>query len=337
MARSNLKLQLLFCTVLTLIAHSTSGQVIETVGSRALGMAGAFVAVASDSTATWWNPAGLAAGPFVDVSVAQATTELPERLLARRDRVTWFALGTPPAGVSYYHLHATDVRGFDSTASATGGQATEGGEPHLRSWSGSQLGVTLLHTLASGIHAGATVKYLRGTLRASPQLGSGTPKMLLDRGEDLEGGSAENRFDLDLGLLAVSGPMRIGMVVRNLRESRFGDGAFTLERQVRLGVALDGTELGGSPFVVSLDADVRRYVSGTGQRRVVAVGAERWFLTRRLALRGGGRFNTVGAQEKSAAAGVSVAVRPGLYVDGHAVRGGAADDRGWGLAARFSY
>ncbi len=41
--------------------------------TRAPGMGGAFVAVASDSSATWWNPAGLAAGPFVDLSVSRNT------------------------------------------------------------------------------------------------------------------------------------------------------------------------------------------------------------------------------------------------------------------------
>ena len=34
-----------------------SAQIVESVGHRALGMGGAFVAVADDSTATWWNPA----------------------------------------------------------------------------------------------------------------------------------------------------------------------------------------------------------------------------------------------------------------------------------------
>ena len=31
-------------------------QIYETVGTRAQGMAGAFVAVADDATAVWWNP-----------------------------------------------------------------------------------------------------------------------------------------------------------------------------------------------------------------------------------------------------------------------------------------
>ena len=49
-----------------------SAQIVESVGNRALGMGGAFVAVASDSSATWWNPAGLATGPFSDVSIGRA-------------------------------------------------------------------------------------------------------------------------------------------------------------------------------------------------------------------------------------------------------------------------
>ena len=54
----------LLCLPLTAVAAPAGAQIVESVGSRALGMGGAFVAVASDSTATWWNPAGLAAGPF---------------------------------------------------------------------------------------------------------------------------------------------------------------------------------------------------------------------------------------------------------------------------------
>ena len=37
------------------------------VGTRASGMAGAFVAVADDATAVYWNPAGVATGSLVSV------------------------------------------------------------------------------------------------------------------------------------------------------------------------------------------------------------------------------------------------------------------------------
>jgi hypothetical protein len=32
-----------------------------------------------------------------------------------------------------------------------------------------------------------------------------------------------------------------------------------------------------------------------------------------------------------------VALRSGIYVDGHVVRGGARDERGWGVAAIVSF
>ena len=47
---------------------AAGAQAIETVGERAMGMGGAFVAVADDSSATWWNPAAPAAGPFLDLA-----------------------------------------------------------------------------------------------------------------------------------------------------------------------------------------------------------------------------------------------------------------------------
>src|ERR671910_2614356 len=75
-------------------------QVLETVGSRALGMGGAFVAVASDSSATWWNPAGLAAGPFLDLAIARTTAGIDGTLPAARAGTWGLSLATPPFGVS---------------------------------------------------------------------------------------------------------------------------------------------------------------------------------------------------------------------------------------------
>jgi len=45
----------------------------------------------------------------------------------------------------------------------------------------------------------------------------------------------------------------------------------------------------------------------------------------------------VGAEERAASGGISVAVRSGLYVDAHVVGGGSANERGWGVAARVSF
>ena len=72
-------------------------------------------------------------------------------------------------------------------------------------------------------------------------------------------------------------------------------------------------------------------------RRVIAAGAERWLFGKRIGVRGGGRFNQVGHKERSATGGVSAAIRPGMFVEAHAVAGGSDDERGWGVAARVSF
>ena len=221
-----------------------AAQIIESVGTRALGMGGAFVAVADDSTASWWNPAGLAAGAFMDVSTGRSVTDLRPRIPARRDRVSWFTLGSPPFGASYYRLRLTDVGAPSPTAQDRANR--EGGEAGsaLRKLSVTQLGATIVQTLLPGVHIGSTLKYVRGTLRGGESTGAGTPEDLLDAGEDLEGGEAQHRFDLDIGVIATAGPVRLGAVVRNVTEPEFTSpdptvAAMRLPRQVRLGGAFD--------------------------------------------------------------------------------------------------
>jgi hypothetical protein len=301
------------CVMAVGSAGPAAAQKVEAVGSRAQGMGGAFVAVANDSSATWWNPAGLADGPFLDMALARSTTELPGD---REDRASWFALGTPPFGFSYYRLQITNIRPSNPTVGAAVSRQQRGDEVAGGRLSASQLGVTLLHTLVPGIHAGATVKWVRGSVDER---------------------DTENSADVDVGLLTVTGPFRLGVTGRNLRETEFAEGAFALRRQIRVGAAFSAAQLPGPPLTVAVDADIRRYETVLGDRRVIAVGAEHWLLARRIGVRGGARFNTVGEEERAATAGASVALRSGLYVDGFIVRGGLADDDGWGVAARVSF
>jgi len=106
---------------------------------------------------------------------------------------------------------------------------------------------------------------------------------------------------------------------------------------VRIGAAFDGDAARRWPLTIAIDADLRRYDGPGGERRVIAAGAERWFAQHRVAVRAGARFNTVGAEERAASGGISVAVRSGLYLDAHVVGGGSANERGWGVAARVSF
>ena len=260
-------------------------------------MGGAFVALADDSSATWWNPAGLAAGPFLDLAVGRA----PE--------ASWFTAGIPPFGASYYRLGVSRNPTGDGPAGRQG-RAVGIPAPHVA----SQLGATLVQTIVDGVHAGVTVKFVRG-------------------GPEGEGSTSTG--DLDVGLLAVVGAFRFGAVARNVRAPVVGD--IRLDRQVRIGAAFDAERAGLAPVTVAIDADLHEYTTAFGSRRVVSIGAERWLSDRRVGLRAGARINTAGSRDGAATIGTSLALRAGLYVDGHVVIGGSADERGWGVAGRVSF
>jgi hypothetical protein len=183
-----------------------------------------------------------------------------------------------------------------------------------------------VHSLFSRLHAGATIKLVHGST-------DGT-------GSD----STEHHVDADIGLLGVVGPVRLGVVARNLSEPvlyRPGDGHsdVRLSRQFRLGVAYDGDPPppGRSrPVIVSFDADLHTYDTVRGPRRVIAAGAERWIGNRRIGLRGGARFNQVGEQERVGTLGASMALVKGVMAEAHASLGSRAE-RGWGIAARAAF
>lgn len=314
---------------------AASAQIVESVGSRALGMGGAFVAVASDSTATWWNPAGLAAGPFFDMVLTQARAETDGSLPAWRNRVSGFSAAVPPVGVSYYRFRITQIQPFDPTI----GQLPASREDRrigvpVRSLEASQLGVTVVQTLFPGIHAGATLKYVRGALHLGREDSQAVPGDLLDRGDELESTASAGDVGADAGVLAVVGPLRLGARIGNLLRPELGN--VVLPRQARLGIAFDPEPVTGLPLTIALDADVRELPSLTGPRQMVALGAEHWLLEKRLGLRGGARFNRAGARERIGTAGASVAARPGMFIDGH-VSYGSREESGWSVAARVSF
>lgn len=315
-------------------APPASAQIVESVGVRALGMGGAFVAVADDSTATWWNPAALAAGPFVDLSLGWQGTETGGEGVRWRERGWWVSFATPPLGLSYYRLKTTDIGLIHPIAQDGGGREDRRAVVPAWSLSASQVGATLVHSVASGIHVGTTLKFVRVN-GLGAELTETEPVGIAQVSGDLDRLIPDRRsnFDLDIGLLAVLGAVRVGGVMRNVRETDLP--SVSLPRQARLGVAVTRGER--HPVTLSLDADARSYPTALGDRRVVAVGGESWTWDRRLGVRAGARVNTVGSEERAVTAGASFAVRTGVYVEAFVVRGGTDDERGWGVAARASF
>jgi hypothetical protein len=83
---------------------------VEVLGVRAQGMAGAFVAVADDATAAYWNPAGLGTGDFFSLALERSHVSLPPvDGVAPALRTGAILIGTPPLGVGYYRLGDTHV------------------------------------------------------------------------------------------------------------------------------------------------------------------------------------------------------------------------------------
>jgi hypothetical protein len=307
---------LLVISLIALSGAAASAQAIEQVGARAQGMGGAFVAVANDSTATWWNPAGIAAGPFVDVTVGGARPT---------DGSVWgLAVTTPVLGGSFYRLRTAGTQRPAPTA-GPGGDRQEGRvelpQPSLRV---GQFGATLAHSIFPKLHAGATIKVVHG------------------QRDDASGGSGRTRVDVDLGGLGIVGPIRLGIVARNLSSPvivRTAGGDIHLDRQVRIGAAFDGALRPVDrtlPLVVSIDADVVSYDTVRGPRRTVAAGVERWFAARRFAARAGVRFNQVGEQERTVSIGASHRLVTGIVAEGF-VTAGSRPERAWGLSVHASF
>jgi hypothetical protein len=338
-------------TVVALGALPAAAQVFESVGTRALGMGGAFVAVADDGTATYWNPAGLAAGAVLDFCAGQMEGDslaVPAGSGASGEASgRSFCLAMPAIGLSYHRLRVTTAVPLAGSTGDTPGdrQDLRPREVGVSSLVATQLGVTLVQTLAPGLVLGTTIKAVRARF-ATAQRPPGTgPAAALEQGRELVG-RRETVVDADVGLMAVAGHVRLGLTARNLREPGFesSSGAeTTLARQLRVGVAITprghaaayATDPQG--LIVAADLDLTRTATPVGDRRNVAVGIERWWAGRRVGVRAGARASVVDRARPVATAGASVGIVRGVFVEAAVTRGHRDGDRGWAIGMRAGF
>jgi hypothetical protein len=332
-------------------AALVSGQTVfaqsfPAVGTRAAGMGGAFVGVADDASAIYWNPAGLSAGaPFSFVLDGGSTEAVPDRSqLGHENNSFLIGVAMPALGLGYYRLHSSTVqRGITlvpEDVALSSRNLTAADELRLDSLITHHTGITLVQSLWQGVAVGTTLKLVRG-IAASTSIQAGTAEEALDAEVSELLGKATNKFDLDLGFMAAGGPLKVGLTVRNVTEPEFeaaGDGReLTLERQARAGLSYAVSE----KWIAAADFDLLTTHDAFGERRDIALGVEGRIVPRAM-VRTGFSFNTADVSEggdarRAYSVGGSYAVWGSAYIDGHFTAGNDRAGREWGVSARFVY
>jgi hypothetical protein len=319
---------------------AASAQNSETIGVRAQGMAGAFTAIADDASATWWNPAGLAAGPFFNLVLETSSQHQPAdetAVPAWSGTSRGFAMTYPALGLSYYRLRGSEIRAWPaaSTAPGAGGRQDTGAENvRLRSQILNQFGLTVGQSLGAHLVVASTLKLLRAGAAVDIQ-DRGAAGLATAESLSLD---SDTRTGLDVGALAKFGGMTLGVMVRNATEPTFGEGdsGLTLARHVRAGIG--GRSAGGRGRVtVGADVDITDVVGVFGEERRFSAGAEFWTRSQALGVRGGVSGNTLGSVKLTPSGGVSLAFRQGMYVDAYVTVGADEIRRGWGSGLRVTF
>lgn len=327
-----------------LLPGTSLAQPFASTGTRAAGMGGAFVGVADDATAIYWNPAGLASGAYFSLVLDGGAGEITPNGSALGGDSSNFLLGLamPALGLGYYRLHTRTVTPPPTLTlgdPASPPLLTAAPELRVDTLVTHHGGITLVQSLWEGVAVGTTLKLVRGVASSSF-----APARTADEALDTEAadllGRATNRFDLDVGIMASGGPLRIGFTLRNATEPSFTtaglDGEIALERQARAGLSYAVTP----GWIAAADVDLLKTEDAFGERRDVALGVE-GRLTPRLLVRSGVSFNTVEAGDdtgrRAFSVGASFAARAAVFVDGHVTTGNDRAGTQWGIAARFVY
>src|SRR5262245_52126430 len=172
---------LLLCVTL---ANPIQAQTFGGAGTRAQGMGGAFVAVADDASAIYWNPAGIATGATFDFQVS-----------AGDNSNVFVGAALPVLGAAFYKTR--QAAGVTTVPDDPGRQDDGSGDVPVRTLTTSNFGVTVVQTVTQGLVIGTTARGVWADV------------------DDLDVGST---FDLDVGAMMTASYLRFGVTARNLRE-----------------------------------------------------------------------------------------------------------------------
>ena len=275
-------------------------QIYESIGIRAQGMSGAFVAVADDATTTWWNPGGLASGGYFNSILEFDHGDHPAGM-----RASAFALNVPSLGISYYRLALNGMRLIHPIGSPSASREDQGGL--------NQFGVTVGQSVGSHLIIGSTLKLVHAL--------------------------GDTSGDLDMGAMATFSRFRLGLAAKNLRAPDFSDGDTRLEltRQVRAGASIRGGSPNRAEFTGAVDADLTTTPTVVGDERHLAAGVEAWLFKRAVGLRAGIGRNTTGEARQSGSLGASVLLSHGAFLDAQLTGGDDEARNGWGLSFRVTF
>ncbi len=182
------------------------------VGARALGMGGAFYAVADDATAAYWNPAGLAYLQRKEITTMQAT-------LFAQTAFTYMGYANPTTTRGTFALGITQLTstGFEKV-NAVFDPAT--GEPTSITKAGSFADTQRAIALSWGREATETMAFGLSVKQVSRQLDS----------------SSDSHLALDIAAMRIMGPnYHMALGVQNVFNKAGGDTADRLPVILKIG------------------------------------------------------------------------------------------------------
>ena len=279
------------------------------VGTRAEGMGGAFVAVADDASAVYWNPAGIATGATFDLQVSKGP-----------DSGIFVGVALPVLGASYYRTR--EVTGLPTVSASPDRQNGGSGEVQLQY---------------------ARNREFRSDCRANrcPRTG------YRNNGEDCSRRTStpskqRTTFDLDAGAMVSAWDLRFGLTARNLMEPEFESdaGIVRMTRQFRVGAALAPRALPTGvhgPFTLAIDADLTTTPDVRGDRRTAAAGGEYWLAKGFVGIRAGVRWSTLGSSSRALSGGITVRLPRSIHAEGQMTKDNESNQSEWTVGARVTF